>query len=387
MTNLLKKGRTMSRTRKIGVSNGVIAFLLVVMLVLASLITWLGVPMIAQNTFGAPADYLTKVQRWSYSLQVLMAKDDLLTPACTLPQTMNFTVESGSSVNQIVNNLESSGVIRSASGLRSYLIYKGLDTQLLAGDYRLDCSATAVEVANSIRNIYQEEVIFVILPGWRAEEIAAALLSSGIQVSPEEFMGVVQNPGDLRLPDYFPMGKSVEGFLFPGEYLIKRDISAQSLVQTFIDRFNQEVPPEEMQAVSAHGITPYEAVILASIVQRETFAEDERPLMASVFFNRLDLGMRLETDPTVQYALGYGSNWGWWKSPLEGNDLNIQSEYNTYLINGLPPAPIANPDAASIRAVLSPAQSDYLYFRAKCDGSGYHVFSVTYEEHVSNACN
>jgi UPF0755 protein len=377
----------MSRNRQSGISNGVVAFLLVVMLALGAVIAWLGVPMLAQNTFGAPADYLTPVQRWNYSFKLLLAKEELLTPACAIPQTVDFTVESGSSVNQIVSNLESSGLIRSAAGLRFFLIYKGLDTQLLAGDYRLDCSVTAVEIANSIKNIYQEEVVFVILPGWRAEEIAAALPSSGIQVSPEEFMGEVQNPDNLLLPDYFPTGKSVEGFLFPGEYVIKRDISAKSLVQTFIDRFNQEVSPEEMQTASAHGITPYEAVILASIIQRETFAEDERPLMASVFYNRLAHGMRLETDPTVQYALGYGSDWGWWKSPLDGNDLSIQSEYNTYLINGLPPAPIANPDAASIRAVLSPAQSDYLYFRAKCDGSGYHVFSVTYEEHVSNACN
>ena len=376
----------MSRRRQVGVSNGVVAFLLIVMLALGAIIIWLGVPLLAQNTFGAPVEYLTPSQRWTYSLKLLVAKEDLLTPACMLPQTVDFTVESGSSVNQIVNKLESNGLIRSGAGLRSYLIYKGLDTQLLAGDYRLDCSETAIEIASSIRNIYQEEVVFVILPGWRAEEIAAALPSSGIQVSPEEFMGVVQNPGNLDLPDYLTTEKSVEGFLFPGDYLIRRDISAKALVQTFIDRFNQEVPEEEMQTAAANGITPYEAVILASIVQRETFAEDERPLMASVFYNRLTQGMRLETDPTVQYAVGYGSSWGWWKSPLDSSDLDIQSEYNTYLINGLPPAPIANPDAASIRAVLSPAQSRYLYFRAKCDESGYHVFSVTFEEHLSNSC-
>jgi UPF0755 protein len=376
----------MSRERQSGVSNGVVAFLLVLMLALGGVIVWLGVPMLAANTFGPPVDYLTTGQRFSYSFQVLIAKKDLLNPACALPQTVDFTVESGSSVNQIVNNLESSGLIRNAGSLRSYIIYKGLDTQLLAGDYHLDCSATSIEIADSIRNIYQEEVVFIILPGWRAEEIAGALPSSGINVSPEEFMGVVLNPGNLNLPDYLPAGKSVEGFLFPGEYLIARDISAQGLVQTFIDRFNQEVSQEEMLSASTHGITPYEAVILASMVQRETYAEEERPLIASVFYNRLALGMRLETDPTVQYALGYSNAWGWWKSPLDGSDLGIQSNYNTYLVNGLPPSPIANPDGASIRAVLSPAQSDYLYFRAKCDGSGYHVFSVTFEEHVLNSC-
>jgi UPF0755 protein len=378
----------MSKTRKTAtVSTGVIAFLLLVMILLSLAILWLGVPILAQNDFGPPANYLTATQRWSYSFQVLLAKNDLLNPVCSVPKTVNYTVEPGSSVNEIVSSLESNGLIRDAAGLRSYMIYTGLDTQILAGDYQLDCSSTAVEIADSIKNIYQNEVAFVILPGWRAEEIAAALPSSGIQVSPEEFMGVVRNPGNLRLPDYVPTGYSAEGLLYPGEYLIKRDISTEELVQVFVDKFSQEIPETELQTASQYGITPYQVIILASIVQRETFAEDERPMMASVFYNRLVLGMRLETDPTVQYALGYDSAWGWWKSPLDASDITIQSAYNTYLINGLPPAPIANPELSSIQAVLNPEQSGFLYFRAKCDGSGYHDFSVTFEEHVLKSCN
>lgn len=369
------------------VSTGVIAFLLIVMIFLCLAILWLGVPILAQSNFGPPVNYLTSTQRWSYSVQVLLAKNDLLNPTCNIPQIVDFTVESGASVNEIVSSLASNGLIRDASGLRFYLIYKGWDTQILAGDYQLDCSSTAVEIADSIRNIYQEEVVFVILPGWRAEEIAAALPSSGLQVSSEEFMGVVQNPGNLRLPDYLPAGNSAEGLLYPGEYMVNRESSAEDLVQVFIDRFVQEVPEAELQAANQFEITPYQAIILASIVQRETFAADERPMMASVFYNRLEIGMRLETDPTVQYALGYDSSWGWWKSPLNAADIAIQSAYNTYLINGLPPAPIANPELSSIQAVLHPEQSNYLYFRAKCDGSGYHDFSLTYEEHQSKSCN
>ena len=375
------------KRREATVSTGVIAFLLMVMIFSTLAILWLGVPILAQNEFGPPVNYLTATQKWNYSLQVMLAKTDLLSPACSTPRSVAFTVESGDSVNEIVSNLASNGLIRDAAGLRSYLIYKGLDTQILAGDYQLDCTSTAVEIAVTIRNIYQEEVVFVILPGWRAEEIAAALPSSGLQVSPEEFMAVVRNPDNLRLPGYLPAGNSAEGLLYPGEYLIKRDISTEDLVQVFVDRFNQEIPATDFQTAGQYGITPYQAIILASIVQRETFAVDEEPLMASVFYNRLGLGMRLETDPTVQYALGYNSAWGWWKSPLDAADIAIQSEYNTYLINGLPPAPIANPELSSIQAVLHPEQSDYLYFRAKCDGSGYHDFSLTYEEHRLKSCN
>jgi UPF0755 protein len=130
-----------------------------------------------------------------------------------------------------------------------------------------------------------------------------------------------------------------------------------------------------------------EAVILASIVQREAVVEDEQPMIASVFLNRLSIGMKLETDPTVQYALGYQEDRGsWWKSPLGLDDLAFDNPYNTYLYQGLPPGPICNPGLPALRAVAFPAQSPYYFFRAKCDGSGRHFFAVTFDEHLNNAC-
>jgi len=229
-------------------------------------------------------------------------------------------------------------------------------------------------------------VVFNILPGWRAEEIAAALPSSGIEVSPEDFLAVVQNPIGLQLPDYIPAGIPLEGFLFPGEYVIKRTVTSLELVQIFIDRFDSQITPEIIQGITDHGPDFYQGIILASIVQRETYASEERPMIASVFYNRLASGMRLETDPTVQYALGYDPVYGWWKSPLSASDLEVQSAYNTYLVAGLPPTPIANPDLSSIQAVAVPENSTFLYFRARCDDSGNHVFAQSFEEHVANAC-
>lgn len=357
------------------------------MLGLAAAILWLGVPILAERDFGPASSTLTKNQVWSYSLQVLLARSDLITPACQNTQPGEFVIEQGSSINQIVNSLEAKGLITNAAGLRSYLIYKGLDTQILAGTYQLSCNQNSVSIAEAIKNIYQDEVVFNILPGWRAEEIAAALPSSGIEVSADDFLTIVRDPVGITLPGYVPEGNTAEGLLFPGEYRIRRDITAQALVQTFVDKFTEQVPTSYLKQVKSSGITPYQAIILASIVQRETYAAEERPIMASVFYNRLAKRMRLETDPTVQYALGYNVSWGWWKSPLEASDLEIQSAYNTYLINGLPPAPIANPDLASIQAVVAPEQTEYLYFRAKCDGSGEHVFAISYEEHVANGCD
>ena len=126
---------------------------------------------------------------------------------------------------------------------------------------------------------------------------------------------------------------------------------------------------------------------LASIVQREAVDRDEMPMIASVFYNRLEISMKLETDPTVQYALGYNSAQNsWWTTPLTYTHLEVLSPYNTYIYSGLPPTPIANPSLAALQAVAFPAQTPYYYFRAACDGSGTHNFSETYEQHLQYAC-
>jgi UPF0755 protein len=125
---------------------------------------------------------------------------------------------------------------------------------------------------------------------------------------------------------------------------------------------------------------------LASIIEREAVVADERPIIASVFFNRLSAGMLLESDPTVQYALGQQPDGDWWKSPLSLDDLALDSPYNTYRSAGLPPGPIANPGLSSLQAVANPADTPYFYFRAACDGSGRHAFAATFDEHLLNAC-
>jgi UPF0755 protein len=126
---------------------------------------------------------------------------------------------------------------------------------------------------------------------------------------------------------------------------------------------------------------------LASIVERESIDASEMPLIASVFLNRLAIGMNLDADSTAQYALGYNEGQNtWWTNPLGASDLQVESPYNTYRFPGLPPGPIANPGLNALRAVAFPAQTPYYYFRAACDGSGKHLFAETYAEHLQNAC-
>jgi len=151
--------------------------------------------------------------------------------------------------------------------------------------------------------------------------------------------------------------------------------------------FGQRVTPAIRDGIARQGLNLYQGLILASIVEREARIPEERPLIASVYLNRLKIGMKLDADPTVQYALGFQNDTGeWWKKPLLLADLDVDSPYNTYRYPSLPPGPIANPGLASIQAVAQPAQTDFLYFQAECDGSGRHRFARTFEEHAANSC-
>jgi UPF0755 protein len=362
-------------------------FLILLLLIIGTAILWLGVPMLAQNSFGSPADNLTSPQKWNYSLQMILHKNQLLTPVSPVKKDTPFSIPSGASVTSVAMDLEQTGLISNWQAFRYYVIYKGLDTQIKAGDFTLSPSMTAIEISNAIQSTYSELVSFYIYPGWRAEEVATALPTSGIEVTPEAFLSIVKNPASLNLPADLQGISSLEGFLYPGTYMIDRKISADDLVLTFVQKFNEQVTPEIQTQLQSNGLTFYQAITLASIIQRETFNDNERATMASVFYNRLAAGMKLETDPTVQYALGYSDQWGgWWKTPLALSDLSVQSPFNTYIISGLPEHPISNPDLPSILAVAHPESTSYYYFRAKCDNSGSHVFSKTFEEHLANAC-
>jgi len=168
---------------------------------------------------------------------------------------------------------------------------------------------------------------------------------------------------------------------------VPRGISAGQLVTELVRDFALHLSPELRDGFARQNLTVHHAVTLASIIAREAVVDDEQPLIASVFLNRLAANMKLDSDPTVQYALGYDAvNQTWWKNPLDLADLQVDSPYNTYRYAGLPPAPIANPGLSALQAVAYPAQTPYYYFRARCDGSGRHAFAETFEQHVQNNC-
>lgn len=371
-------------------------FRLLVLLLLGSLCLALALgglaiynlPQRAADRFGPPAASLNLAQRYYLSAMLLANADQLTLSRNPEAEPGYFVIASGESVTSISNRLQVEGYLSNAEAFRTYLNYSGLDTILQAGEHELSASMSAIQIARALQDPTPAQVTLSILAGWRIEEIAAALPESGLNFTPDEFLKIVRNPpADVSLPGELPASASLEGFLFPGNYTIERRMGAKEYISLILVNFSTQVTPALQQAFLGQGLTLYEAVTLASIVEREAMLEEEMPTIASVFYNRLAAGMKLDTDPTVQYAIGYNpTQKTWWTNPLSAADLGINSGYNTYLYSGLPPGPIANPGLAALEAVAYPADTPYYYFRATCDRSGRHNFAESYQGHLDYAC-
>jgi len=368
-----------------------ITLVLLVVLCLSLLVAaWLinQIPPQAVVVFGPPTRGLSAYQRYFLAARLLSQQEQLMTGYDPHGSPRPFEVQLGESTYDITNRLQSEGLIGDADLLRDFLIYSGLDKTIQAGQYTLNPRNSPVEIAHTLQDATPSEVTFRILPGWRLDEVAAALPTSGLSFSPWDFTKLATNPPDsLSVSQELPPGASLEGFLYPDSYRLPRAITALDFVKIVLDDFQSKVTPDLMAGFQNQGLSLFQAVTLASIVQREAIVEEEMPMIASVFTNRMRAGMRLDSDPTVQYALGLDTEEGsWWKSPLSLDDLQVISPYNTYQITGLPPGPIANPSLSALRAVAFPAETPYYYFRAACDGSGRHSFAETFEQHQSNSC-
>jgi UPF0755 protein len=245
---------------------------------------------------------------------------------------------------------------------------------------------SAMDIAHELQDATPEEVTFVVLPGWRLEEIATSLTTSGLPITLDDFLAATKNPPHQH--DFLDGAPSVEGFLYPDSYIFSRQMSsAEELIREMVRNFALHLTSDLTDGFQRQGLSVYQAVTLASLVEREAVHNEEKSLIASVYLNRLNIGMKLDADPTVQYAIGYNFlQQTWWTNPLSLIDLQVNSVYNTYRYEGLPPTPIASPGLSALRAVASPAETNYLFFRARCDGSGFHEFSETFDEHLQNGC-
>jgi len=298
---------------------------------------------------------------------------------------LTFVVRSGEAVSTVAQNLKRMGLIKDA-GLFGWLVrYWGADGDIQAGVYSLRPNMTMEEIMRQLQHGRIPAVMVTIPEGWRAEEIAALLEKVNVVSAAEFLAAVAEGRSDYpflgeRPPD---APTSLEGFLFPDTYQFPQHTTPNRVLDIMLENWDRRVPPELRARAADQDLTLYEAVTLASIVEREAVIPEERPIIAGVYLNRLNSGMYLQADPTVQYAKGYNETTKrWWNPMLQEEALAVVSPYNTFVNPGLPPGPICNPGLASIRAMLAPTASDYLFFFSKGDGS--HAFAATFEEHLRN---
>lgn len=309
-------------------------------------------------------------------------------PVSSDPRPVHFVLHAGQSAADVGRDLQAAGLVRSALGFRLVVRLSGLESHLEAGDYELSPSMPLNQIVSILSQGRMAGGMLTIPEGWRALEIADALQREHVTAR-SDFIRVVEHP-DFPLPAFLrglPRGSSLEGFLFPDSYRFEPNSPPERVVETMLTNFQHHLSPDLEAGFQANGLTLYQAVTLASIVEREAVLPAERPTIASVYLNRLKRGMRLQADPTVQYALippdgSLDPPGGYWKSALSVADLEITSPYNTYVVTGLPPGPICNPGLASLEAVAHPATTDYLYFVARPDRS--HAFARTLDEHEQN---
>jgi UPF0755 protein len=282
----------------------------------------------------------------------------------------------GTGVAEIGRRLTAAGVVPDPYTFRLAAHLANDDRRLRAGEYRFADAATPAEIAARLAkgDVYTRPITFP--EGLNIEEMGVLFEHSGIGTA-AAFRTAASNAS--LISGFDPEAATLEGFLFPDTYPLSRHAQASDLIAAMVARFEKVFDANMRTAATAAGMSPREVVTLASLVELETAQASERPLVSAVFHNRLKIGMPLQCDPTVVYALVQA---GRWRGNIHKIDLQIDSPYNTYRVAGLPPGPIASPGRASLDAVVHPADVAYLYFVSRNDGT--HAFAATLAEHNKN---
>jgi UPF0755 protein len=306
----------------------------------------------------------------------LWLRHDWQTPFGSFPKAGMFVeIQRGSSRAAITELLASSGVIRSRTSFRLLgMRYSG--EKLRAGEYLFDRPRTPEEIFRILAEGRVYLHTLTVPEGYTMMDIAQIVARERLATR-DAFLAAARDPQAVR--DLAPQARTLEGFLFPDTYKFPRGTPPQRIAEAMVHRFRQVWDALPAQSSSADAPNALRIVTMASLVERETGVAEERPRVASVFYNRLKGGVALDCDPTVIYGLRLEDKYN---GALTSDDLHFDSPYNTYRHRGLPPGPIANPGQASLRAALQPEKTDYFYFVA--DAEGHHIFSRTLAEHNRN---
>ncbi len=289
-------------------------------------------------------------------------------------KTKMITIEGGSSSDDIGAILLENNLIKNLTVYKIYLRQNSLGSQLKAGDYEISDSLSLPEVVDLIiegENV-EKTMNFTVPEGLNIEEVAK-IISSKFEITEEEFLNLTKAVGIYKESYQFLQDKEIvtlEGFLYPNTYNVYIESTADDIITIMLNGFENVYEEHIKENLGDRRV--YEVVKMASVVEGEAQVDEERPVIASVFYNRIEMGMMLQSCATVQYALGEK------KEKLYEEDLKVESLYNTYQHTGLPPGPINSPGLTSIKATLDPADTEYIYFLAKGDGS--HYFTDDYAD-------
>jgi UPF0755 protein len=288
-------------------------------------------------------------------------------------QDVDVPVYSKTTAREIARSLKEKGILHFVLPFKVLAKLTHADRKLKAGLYRLNPQMSLWDLLTTLSEGKSELLALKVPEGYTTDQIARELEKMKV-MSVDDFMKTAQDIPTLKslgIP-----GPSAEGYLFPQTYRVPVGASAQALMELMVRQFFDTVGSDFEDRCRQRGLTPYQVVILASIVEKEAQLDSERPIIAGVMFNRLHKKIRLETNATLNYVLADKRAW------LTNDQINTQSPYNTYQHRGLPPTPICNPGLASLQAVLDPADVPYLYYVAQGDGSD--LFATTFAEHQKN---
>ena len=298
----------------------------------------------------------------------------LLSPPSATPTQIEFEVLPGWGGSRVAAELADAGLVRSATAFGAYLRLKDLDHSIGEGLYDLTPAMSSRDIASKLVEGGRPRVVNITVPeGWRAANVVERLAANGVS-TPDDLAAVVADPAELNVP-FLPPGRPLEGFLYPAVYEVPLNASAAEALALMVRRFRQDLDDIDPAArLEELGLSVYDWVTLASMVQAEAASDEEMPIIAGVFANRLELGMLLQSDPTVAYGLGKQLP----ELSAVAGDLRVDTPWNTYTRAGLPQGPIGNPGREALLAVLSPERYTpdgalYLYFLHGTD-AGVPVF-------------
>lgn len=298
----------------------------------------------------------------------------------TATEAVIVEIKSGSTTKSIAAQLESAGLILKADAFVSKVKELDAASALKAGKYSFTAAMTVEEMVNAIADgaVYSERIKVVVPEGYEVRQITEKLVEAGLVDQSTFEAELLNGQFDYAFLKGIDRQYKLEGFLFPATYQFPKDATAHQIIDQMLKTFEKHYSSEDMAKATALGMDTNQLITLASIIERETRRAEELTTVSSVFHNRLKLPMRLQSCATVQYILGER------KEVLSIKDTQIKSPYNTYINDGLPPAPIASPGRAAIEAALNPATTDYLFFVTTNNGDGSHYFAKTLDEHNAN---